>query len=373
MNVFVTDANYRHALGAIRSLAGHGARVTAGAPSRIAQGMLSRYAKARVVYPSPKDEERFVGFMERFLERSGIDVLLPIGYQSSVVCSKHCDRLSRHAKIPIAPYEAMEIASHKDKTFALAERLGIGRPRVFGSAEEVDRFPVVVKGTQESKSLRYVNSREELARVDAREGIIQEYIPGAGYGFYALYRHGEMRAYFMHRRLREYPITGGASTAAESVHDPALNEAGRALLDTLGWHGVAMVEFKKDERDGRFKLIEINPKFWGSLDLSVAAGVDFPYLAAKMALDGDIDTVPGYQVGVRFRWLFPDEILHLAANPRAFGAFCRDFLDRQMHVNIDLTDPVPTLFQIGETAIKLVTRALQGRLRYPHGVPRMGR
>jgi predicted ATP-grasp superfamily ATP-dependent carboligase len=78
----------------------------------------------------------------------------------------------------------------------------------------------------------------------------------------------------MHRRIREYPITGGASTAAESFYDPALRDLRLTLLRALNWHGVAMVEFKKDQRDGTHKLI--NAKFWGSLDLAIAAGVDFP-------------------------------------------------------------------------------------------------
>ena len=88
-----------------------------------------------------------------------------------------------------------------------------------------------------------------------------------------------------------------------------------------------MVEFKKDTRDGQFKLMEINPKFWGSLDLAIAAGVDFPYLAARMAAEGDIDPVEDYRVGVRFRWVFDDAMRTLAA-PGDLGAFVRDFFDR---------------------------------------------
>lgn len=67
----------------------------------------------------------------------------------------------------------------------------------------------------------------------------------------------------MHKRMREYPITGGSSTAAESMYDPELRDLGLTLLKALDWHGVAMVEFKKDSRDGKYKLMEINPKFWG--------------------------------------------------------------------------------------------------------------
>jgi predicted ATP-grasp superfamily ATP-dependent carboligase len=71
-----------------------------------------------------------------------------------------------------------------------------------------------------------------------------------------------------------------------------------------------MVEFKKDQRDGRFKLMEINPRFWGSLNLAIQSGVDFPYLFYDMALTGDCDVVLDYKVGVKcknFDW----ELSHL--------------------------------------------------------------
>ena len=88
----------------------------------------------------------------------------------------------------------------------------------------------------------------------------------------------------MHRRIRERLVMGGPSTCAESVYDSKLLDYGLRVLKNLKWHGVAMVEFKKDSIDGEFKLMEINPKFWGSLDLAIASGVDFPYLLYNMTI-----------------------------------------------------------------------------------------
>lgn len=87
----------------------------------------------------------------------------------------------------------------------------------------------------------------------------------------------------MHKRIRELYTMGGPSTCAISVYDPKLLDYGLKILGALNWHGIAMVEFKKDSKDGTFKLMEINPKFWGSLDLAIASGIDFPYLLYKMA------------------------------------------------------------------------------------------
>ena len=93
------------------------------------------------------------------------------------------------------------------------------------------------------------------------ETVLQEYIPGHGCGLFATYQNGACKRVFMHRRVREYPATGGVSSCAESFYDARLEFYGTRMLDALHWHGVAMVEFRRDARDGEYKLMEINPKF----------------------------------------------------------------------------------------------------------------
>src|SRR6202000_289676 len=97
-------------------------------------------------------------------------------------------------------------------------------------------------------------------------------------GFFGLGRRGRVVAYFMHRRLHEVPPSGGPSAMAMSWRDPRLMDLGERFFAATEWHGPAMVEFKRARRDGQYYLIEVNPKFWGSLDLSIASGVDFPLL-----------------------------------------------------------------------------------------------
>ena len=123
---------------------------------------------------------------------------------------------------------------------------------------------------------------------------------------FALYDAGRPVAFFAHRRLRERPPSGGVSVLSESVGlDPYLRELSRRILDHVGWHGVAMVEFKVCA-DGRPHLMEVNPRFWGSLQLAVDAGVDFPWLAYQLATGARTDSVGGYRIGVRNRWLLGD-------------------------------------------------------------------
>jgi predicted ATP-grasp superfamily ATP-dependent carboligase len=370
MQVFVTDADQKHALAAVRALGREKVIVHVGAATHRALSFCSLHCSRKVVYPDPiAREKEFVQFLKEYAQSRKIDVLLPIGYHSNVVVSKYKESISKYMHVPIVDYDQMLMAADKDKTMAFAESVGIKVPKVYRSIEEIQHYPVVVKGTKGTGNVTYVSSPDGLCGLALQDVLIQEYIPGGGYGFYGLFRHGEPRAIFMHKRRREFPITGGASTAAESYYDERLKEQGVRLLSALRWHGVAMVEMKRDKRDGEYKLMEINAKFWGSLDLSIQAGVNFPYLAALMALNGDVDPVMEYDQDTKFRWLFPQDLLHLFARPRSAGQFFADFFDPKMKTNLRLDDFLPTLYLIGITPFEIAKRLVKRRLYFPHGKP----
>jgi predicted ATP-grasp superfamily ATP-dependent carboligase len=136
--------------------------------------------------------------------------------------------------------------------------------------------------------------------------LLQEFIPGSGAGYFALFAHGSLLARFSHRRIREKPPSGGVSVVSESsAIDPSIDGPSRELLERLDWHGPAMVEYRISE-DGTPYLMEINARFWGSLQLPIYAGIDFPYLAWQIA-NGELpEAVLDYELGVRNRWLLGD-------------------------------------------------------------------
>jgi predicted ATP-grasp superfamily ATP-dependent carboligase len=142
----------------------------------------------------------------------------------------------------------------------------------------------------------------------------------------------------MHKKRRQYPVTGGASTAAESTFHAGLKETGLKLLEGLEWHGVATAEFKKDRRDGEFKLISFKSRFWDSLDLAISCGVDFPFLAVKMAAGEKLAECPDYLVARRFRWLFPDDLMHALTRPASIGPVIADFFRPGTHGNWSWSD-----------------------------------
>jgi len=233
--------------------------------------------------------------------------------------------------LPFPEFETVQIAHDKGALVSLAEEKGIPIPKTVVVREPDDLrsairhvgLPAVVKARfsrfplggqwRNGGGVHYVHTAAELDKAyrAVRElvplPLVQEYIPGDGRGVFVLMNRGQLRAAFAHRRIREKPPGGGVSVLSESVVlDSQLLEHSERILEFLKWHGVAMVEFRRDARDGVSKLLEINGRFWGSLQLAVDAGVDFPYLLYRLAVDGDVEPVFTYEVGMRLRWWLGD-------------------------------------------------------------------
>jgi predicted ATP-grasp superfamily ATP-dependent carboligase len=286
-----------------------------------------------VLLPRPKEPDYLPRLLDE-LRRVPYDVAIPMEDDTIAVMLEHRSEIEALTRLPLAERASLEIASDKAATLEIAARLGIPTPRTYRPDDEdaltsiVDElsYPVVVKPTHSSGSrgLRYAASPTELltayreTRRVHRGILVQERLPreGPGLGAALLFdaRHRPV-AGFTYKRLREYPVSGGPSTLRESTHDGPLLEAAIALLSELSWYGVAMVEFKVDTRDGVAKLMEINPRFWGSLELAIAAGVNFPHLLYRVAM-GEVVNQFDYQEGVQCRWLVPGDILHFLSNPR---------------------------------------------------------
>ncbi|MBI3355036.1 MAG: ATP-grasp domain-containing protein [Nitrospirae bacterium] len=367
--VFVTDGYWHKTLSVVRSLGEKGIDVAVGESTRLATALFSRYARRRVIYPSPKTRpEEFLNFLEDELKKERYDVLIIPEESTLHLIAKNIVRFDKLTRFPFPDYNTILKASDKKEVLKAAIDIGIPVPEtvfIDDIAELEDKtagitFPVVIKPRVSSGSygIRYVNNMKELitAYKEVHEKyplpLIQEYIPQGGdaFGVSALFdRNIEPKAVFVHKRLREYPITGGPSTLRESVVNDEVQELGIKLLKALKWYGVAMVEFKIDPRDNRPKLMEINPRFWGSLSLSVYAGVDFPYLLYKMAMGEAFKPVTTYKTGLRSRYLLPGDIMHFFSNPERFkmrpGFF--NFFDKKTRDDIiSIKDPLPTIGRI---------------------------
>lgn len=384
--VFVTDGHWRKSLATVRALGNKGIRVTVGESTRLATAFFSKNSYRTVVYPSPlNNPSDFVDFLHRELSRSSYEMLLPMEDETLALIAQYHDEFSRLTYLPVVSFEKLQFARSKDKILQLAEKLGIPIPRTWyiDDISELNRlkerlsYPVVIKPRVSSGAMGILypkHPREFLQQymlVHQRfpYPVIQELIPhkGIGYGASFLIDHkGQVKASFVHKRLREYPVTGGASTLRESVRHDGIRDMALTLLKALDWFGVAMVEFKEDPRDGVLKLMEINPRFWGSLSLAVEAGVNFPYLLYRMSRGENFEPVEEYQLGKRCRWLLPGDILHFIFNPKRTSLlpeFLRFFDTNTAYDILSFRDPLPVLGRLLTPLTFIYDRDMKQRLK----------
>ena len=391
MNIIVLDGNQRSALAVTRSLGKRGLTITVGAETTTSLAGCSKYCKHSFSYPSPyqNPDDFFHSIYEQIDDYHGSVVLPMTDVTISELLIKR-NKFHNKVIIPFVEYDQYNAASDKVNVFKLAGELNIPAPKTLLSSEcknaediavksEKLGFPLVVKpGLSRIRtetgwrntSVCYANNVEELTALLGTEPfksqpfMIQERIEGPGIGIFLLMHEGAVLAKFAHRRTREKPPSGGVSVLCESIIPPpdAYKSAER-LLRKLNWYGVAMVEFKWDRRDNMPKLMEIYARFWGSLELAVAAGVDFPFLLYCLAMEQKVNFLPVYKIGVKSRWELGDldyllirmrkkkSDLFLPVDATSRFGVIRDFVFDFFSPSIKnevlkLDDPRPFLFEV---------------------------
>lgn len=370
-SVFVLNTHLRHGLEAIRALGTRGVGVTAGSAASIHGGRVSRFTDRAVTYPPPDDDPTaFIRAIERELEANDYEMLLPVTEPTVELVLDHRERLEQHTAVPFPPAETFRVGQDKRLTVEAARDIGIPHPKTLFSGETtvdaVDRefeYPVVVKPVRGAGRIgtTVCDSFADLERVtretlDAHGPVLfQEFVPLKDErGVYTLYDSSSTPVgRTVQRRLRSHPPEGGASTYRETVADPELVDLADKLLGALDWQGLAMVEFRIDARTGEPKLMEINPRLWGSLALSRYAGVNFPYLLYQLATGASPDPILDYDVGVRSRYFFTDVLQALERTNRieALGDVCRPFFSPCRHDLLSIRDPLPVLGHLAHHAI----------------------
>lgn len=324
-NVFVPDGRSIASVGIVRSLGEKGIDVTLGNERRVSAAAFSKYVKNNIVYPSPeKSPELFTSEMYNLIKKEKYDVVMPVRDSTTILFSKMKDRLSDYTRLHIPDYFTLMKGRNKAETVKAALDSGIPCPLTYFNGDgnikklkDTIEYPVLIRPCESSGSrgIVYVGSPEELVneyykiKNEFGEVMIQEYIPhtGKAYNVSALFnQYSEPRAVFAMEKIRQFPISGGPTAFAESIKGDNIKKYALKLLKDMNWVGVAEVEFIFDERDKKPKLLEINPRFWNPLSLAIHSGVDFPSLLYEMALNGDVEPVNSYQLGVKWRYYIYD-------------------------------------------------------------------
>ncbi len=325
MSIMVLDAENRSSLAVIRSLGRAGIAVYAASHTKDAIGLSSKHAFKKLTYSDPKKEpKKFAEEVYVLVNKYKPLMLLPCSDLSLELILEHEENFKSFTTLPFNNFKVTSNVLNKGKVLELASTIDINIPNSLEvlPGEKIDEFPcpAVIKAKKsfnntalgfEKPSVFYAQNIEDInyhLKYAHCPCLLQEKIVGEGVGFFVLAKNGEVLNSFGHKRLLEKPPSGGVSVLSESIdiNEPEYNaeyKKCKELIKKLKFNGMAMLEFKKHS-DGKLYLMEINPRFWGSLQLAISSGVDFPFqLYSSFIRNADIKQ-SDYKIGHRLRWLF---------------------------------------------------------------------
>ena len=311
MVAIVTDVHYRMSLALIRDLAQAGVEVITCEQDRCrdsrtspALGALSRNVSRHVWLPGGTDglEALLSLCRETGLGRDCRPALLPAGAATLALIAENRERFEPLCGLCVPTAEQLDLLNSKPRLAALAARLGVPLPESMAPGEDLDRFldrqglPCVIKPACGEKlgltaAARYAvaSTREEaraawerFSRLAGEPPVVQGYLPGRALGCSVLARSGQVMAAICHQRIREYPVSGGPSSCCQCVEREDIRTYAARLTAETGLTGLAMFEFKED-RDGAPRLLECNPRVWGTFPLTRVSGSGIPLLWCALA------------------------------------------------------------------------------------------
>ena len=362
------------ALGAIRTLARKGIPVIV-LDSDFCISKYSRFVKKIFKAPRLSDENSYVDFLIKLAGKEGIKgwVIFPNSDEAVYILSKNKKVLQDYYRIPTPSWDVIKNVHIKKNTYQVAEQNGIPVPKTYypTSLKELTElditFPVVIKPSirdhfynKVKKKAFLIKTEAELEKIylwicsviDPSEVLVQEFIAGGPkrlFSFCPFFKDGKVVASITARRSRQHPMDfGHASTFAEIVNIPEIEKIAEKFLRLIGYYGIGEVEFMQDPQNGRYKLIELNPRIWGWHTLAIAAGVDLPYLLYQDMIGEKIDQP--YPVNnmkwVRLTTDIPTVITEIAKGNMHISDYIYSMKGKKEFAVFCQEDPLPFLMEI---------------------------
>ena len=331
----------------------------------------SKYVARSIRTVSPEHDEQ--GFIEELLAygaREGGGILMPSSDESTVALAHHKESLAEHFTVACPDWSVVKRFIEKKHTYALASELGIPAPRTYSptSCEEIREYarqldmPCLVKPSQShlfytrfKRKMFPVDTVDELLEVYDKaanaglEVMVQEYIPGddcQGVNYNSYFWEGRSIVEFTARKVRNAPPYYGSPRVVISEQVPEIIAPGRKLLEAVGYSGFACTEFKKDTRDGIYKLMEVNPRHNLSTMLAVSCGINFPWIEYQHLVHGAFPTEADFQTNKYWIDITRDigyGVRYLRQEKFSFKDYVRPYIGRHVFAILDWKDPKPFL------------------------------
>lgn len=367
--VLLIDGRSLATLAIARSLGRKGFEIHCGDDFKHNITAYSKFVKKRVIYTShEKNPDAFIFDILKIIKQENYEILISAQDETTHLLSKHKNEISKYTNLYLADFNIFNKFFDKGKTIKIAQKAGIPTPKTYfpedtniETIKEKLEYPVLIRSriSSGSRGMKLVNASEDFdkaygeLKINFGEPIIQEYIEKKGYSTACILLDEEQNeiASFSYKRLKEYPLSGGPTVVAISDDDTLTKKYSINLLKTVGWKGVAEVEYILNQNNDPL-LLEVNPRFWMPLNHAIDSGVDFPYLLYKLATKKHAEPVKSYKIGVKYRWILPNEILWLISAPKKLEGF-KDFINF-WEPNISfgifsLKDPMPIIGTIAQS------------------------
>jgi predicted ATP-grasp superfamily ATP-dependent carboligase len=356
-------------LGVIRALGKHGVPIVAIYYQKQDMGYVSKYVKEKVLAPHPEESEKqFIGLLIDCANCYGNSILIPADDATLVAVSKNKALLANYYIVACAEWTIAQRFIDKKYTYTLAESIGIPAPRTIAPKNESDAeeyaesttYPCLVKPCQSHryfeafrrkvvkvKNADQLMSAYKQASQAGMEVLLQEYIPGedsAGVNYNSYYWNNKPLVEFTAQKVRLSPPEFGVPAVLVSKHIPELLTPGRKIIQALGYNGYSCTEFKKDARDGVYKLMEINGRHNRSLLLSVKCGINFPLIEYNHRVLGEIPSTINYRKGIYWIDLTKDLVASIQYRKRSkfsLTRYIKPYLKPHAFAVLGITDPMP--------------------------------
>lgn len=334
IKVLLIEGRARQVLPMAKSLRSLGCEVTTYNASKLDPGYASKYPHRKLLaYYNIHDPKVFYDAIHAELASYHYDLVIPMNDDVAIILSQHKEDLKDLATIAVEDWSTFQMASDKLKTMLVCMQHDIPCPLSFTDKEDFllnrgkVKYPIVVKPRTGCAAVGFHVSDNEsdlLEYYDKAEPkygkmLIQEYIPQDGLQYKCemyIDRDGEMKGACVFAKVRWYPIDGGSSTLNETVERPDIIEDCYKLLREIGWHGYADIDLIEDTRDGKAKVMEINPRITGSVKICFESGVNFSQLIVDDFLGKDL--IPQFKVQHKYLRYMHTDVLWFLKSPNRF-------------------------------------------------------
>ena len=336
-HILVLEGEKPAAYASIRSLHSAGCRVTSASHLKINISRFSKYANKFVACPDiDQDMEGYKNWLLEEIKNGKYLTVFSFSDKTTRLLSENKTTLSAYTHIYQPDINTVDTVLDKSKTYQLAKSLGMNLPEVHETkGKKIDQlaaelsFPLVLRPKQKNflvngkikyykvTSENYFWSRKDLLKklpkfyAELDKYDLMSYIDGVGRGYFTIVDGQKTYGNFAHERMREYPVSGGASSARKSIPFEEIKATSLPLINTLNWSGPIMIEYKYNPKTNKYYLIEVNGRWWGSLPLAIHAGIDFPKLLVGLINKEKItaEDFDNYKIGFTSRLLIPHDLM----------------------------------------------------------------